>query len=159
MYTGREPYLATTGADSYWLTWHNSTVLRSHHRQTRSNGAEGWKDASEDNKWMIVQCATFSKSLNPRNIDKSVSDIRISIPFPFVSSFWITLCGCKLAILLDIKPANRIVIISGAWAGFWIFWTRTPAASGRIRVQVFLTRTGFGLELDFVICWWRICDT
>jgi len=23
---------------------------------------------------MIVQCATFSKSLNPRNIDKSVSD-------------------------------------------------------------------------------------
>jgi len=101
---------------------------------------------------MIVQCATFSKSLNPRNIDKSVSDIRISIPFPFASSFWITLCGCKLAILLDIKPANRIVIISGAWAGFWIFWTRTPAASGRIRIQVFLTRTGFGLELDFVIC-------
>jgi len=28
---------------------------------------------------MIVQCecATFSKSLNPRNIDKSVSDIRV----------------------------------------------------------------------------------
>jgi len=26
---------------------------------------------------MIVPCATFSKSLNPRNIDKSVSDIRI----------------------------------------------------------------------------------
>jgi len=25
-----------------------------------------------------------------------------------------------------------------AWTGSWIFWTRTPAASGRIRVQVFL---------------------
>ena len=61
---------------------------------------------------MIVQCATFSKSLNPRNIDKSVSDIRIRIRFPFESSFWISLSGCKLTILPDIQPANRIVIIS-----------------------------------------------
>ena len=110
MYTEREPYLTTLGTDSCWQTWHNSTVQRSHHRQTWSNGAEGWKDASEDNKWMIVQCATFSKSLNPRNIDKSVSDIRIR--FPFESSFWISLSGCKLTILPDIQPANRIVIIS-----------------------------------------------
>jgi len=29
-----------------------------------------------------VQYATFSKSLNPRNIDKTVSDIRIRIRFP-----------------------------------------------------------------------------
>jgi len=29
-----------------------------------------------------------------------------------------------------------------AWTGFRIFWTRTPASSGRIRIQVFLTRTG-----------------
>jgi len=28
---------------------------------------------------MIVQWATFSESLNPRNVDKSVSDIRIRI--------------------------------------------------------------------------------
>jgi len=35
---------------------------------------------------MIVQCATFSKSLNPQNIVKSISDIR----FPFESSFWIS---------------------------------------------------------------------
>jgi len=56
---------------------------------------------------MIVQCATFSKSLNPRNIDKTVSDIRIR--FPFESSFWISVSGCKLTILLD---ANRIEIIS-----------------------------------------------
>ena len=61
---------------------------------------------------MIVQCATFSKSLNPRNIDKSVSDIRIRIRFPFESSFWISSSSCKLTILLDIQPANRIVIIS-----------------------------------------------
>ena len=59
---------------------------------------------------MIVQCATFSKSVNPRNIDKSVSDIRIR--FPFESRFWISVSGCKLTILPDIQPENRIVIIS-----------------------------------------------
>jgi len=32
---------------------------------------------------MIVQGATFSKGLNSRNIDKSVSDVRIRIRFPF----------------------------------------------------------------------------
>jgi len=36
---------------------------------------------------MIVLCATLSKSLNPRNIDKSVSDIRIRLPVE--SNFWI----------------------------------------------------------------------
>ena len=61
---------------------------------------------------MTVQCATLSKSLNPRNIDKSVSDIRIRIRFPFESSFWISLSGFKLTILPDIQPTNRIVIIS-----------------------------------------------
>jgi len=43
---------------------------------------------------MIVQCATFSTSLNPRYIDKTVSDIRIR--FPFESSFWISVSGCKV---------------------------------------------------------------
>jgi len=57
---------------------------------------------------MIVQCATFSKSVNPRNIDKSVSDIR----FPFESRFWTSVSGCKLTILPDIQQENRIVIIS-----------------------------------------------
>ena len=61
---------------------------------------------------MIVQCATFSKSLNPRNINKSVSDIRIRIRFPFQSRFWISVSGCKLTILPDIQPANRLVIVS-----------------------------------------------
>jgi len=61
---------------------------------------------------MIVQCATFCKSLNPRNINKSVSDIRIRIRFPYENSFWISLSGCKLTILLDIQLANRIVILS-----------------------------------------------
>jgi len=51
---------------------------------------------------MIVPCATFSQSLNPRNIDKSVSDIR----FPFESSFWISLSGCKLTILPNLQPAT-----------------------------------------------------
>jgi len=61
---------------------------------------------------MIEQCATFSKSLNPRNIDKSVSDIRICIRFPFESNFWISVSGCKLTILPDIRPTNQVVIIS-----------------------------------------------
>jgi len=60
---------------------------------------------------MIVQCATFSKSLNPQNINKSVSDIWIPIRFPFQSRFWISVSGCKLTILPDIQPSNRIVII------------------------------------------------
>jgi len=59
-----------------------------------------------------MQCATFSKRLNPRNIDKSVSDIRIRVRFPFETSFWMFVSGCKLIILPDIQPGNRIVIIS-----------------------------------------------
>jgi len=55
----------------------------------------------------------FSKSLTPKNIDKSVSDIRIRIRLPFESSFWMSVSGCKLNILPDIQLANRIVIISG----------------------------------------------
>ena len=39
--------------------------------------------------------------------------MRIRIRFPFESSFWISVSGCKLTILPDIQPANRIVIISG----------------------------------------------
>ena len=119
MYSEAEPYLVIPGTDSCWQTWHNSTVQRLHHRQTRSHGAEGWKDASEDNKWMIVQCgcAPFPKSLNPRNSDNCVSYIRIRILFPFESSFWISLSGCKLTILPDIQPANRIVIISASGYG------------------------------------------
>jgi len=68
---------------------------------------------NEDDKSMIVQCATFSKILNPRNINKSISDIRIHILFPFQSRFWISVSGCKLTILPGIQPANRIVIIPG----------------------------------------------
>ena len=102
---------------------HYGTEIRLHHRQTGRHGTEGWKDASDDNKWMIVQCATFSKTLNPRNIDKSVSDIRILIRFPFESSFWISVSGCKLTILPDIQPANRIVITSAAQQRRALVWT------------------------------------
>jgi len=78
---------------------------------------------------MIVQCATFSKSLNPRDINKSVSNIRIRIRFPFQSRFWVSVSGCKLTILPDIQPANCMVIISG----------RDEHRSG-------LDRTGSGLK-------------
>jgi len=114
-HTWRNSFMVTNLAypiSNSWGEWDYTTVQRLHHRQTWSHGTEGWIDASENNKWMIVQCATFSKSLNPRNIDKSVSDIPIRIRLPFESSFWISASGCKLTILSVIQPANRIVIIS-----------------------------------------------
>jgi len=55
---------------------------------------------------MIAQCATFSKSLNPRIFEKSVSDIRIR--FPFESSFWISVV---ITILPHIQSAN------------WMWWS------------------------------------
>jgi len=88
MYTERV-YFTTPGTEGMDYT----KAQRLHHRQTRSHGREGGKDAAEDNKCMVEQCATFSKSLNPRNINKSVSDIRIHIRFPFESSFWISVPG------------------------------------------------------------------
>jgi len=62
-----------------------------------------------------MQCATFSKSLDPRNIEKSVSDILIHILFPFEISFWISVSGCKVNNLPEIQPENRIVIISSVY--------------------------------------------
>ena len=71
----------------------------------------------------------FSKSLNPKNIDKSVWDIRIRIRLPFESSFWISVSGCKLTILPDIQPANQIVIISAARCKFMFSnWKHGPPA-------------------------------
>ena len=67
------------------------------------------------NKWMITEYTTFSENLNPRNIDKSISDIRIHIRFSFESSVWISVSGYKLAILPDIQSASRIMIISGVY--------------------------------------------
>jgi len=88
---------------------------------------------------MIVQCATFSKSLNPRNIDKSVSDIRIRIRFPFESSFWISLSGCKLTIPPDIQPANWIVIISATKQRLpeSLFQTPTPFLFPNFSIRLF----------------------
>jgi len=54
-------------------------------------------------------CNFLQKILNPQNVEKSVSDILIW--FPFESSFWISVSGCKLTILQDIHSANRIMII------------------------------------------------
>jgi len=57
-------------------------------------------------------------ALNLRNIEKTVSDILFRIRFPFQSSLWISVSGCKLTILPDIQPANRLVIISGSVGAF-----------------------------------------
>jgi len=65
--------------------WDYATVPWLRQRQTWSHGTKGWKDACEDNKWMNVECATFSKSVNPQNIEKSVSDILVCIRFPFAA--------------------------------------------------------------------------
>ena len=78
---------------------------------------------------MIVQYATFSKSLNHRNIDKTVSDIRIRIRFPFESSLWISVSGGKLIILPDIQPENHIVIISVVQTLIFLFRIQSRSAN------------------------------
>ena len=40
---------------------HYGTETTPQSRQTWSHRTEAWKDASEDTKWMIVQCATFPR--------------------------------------------------------------------------------------------------
>ena len=80
------------------LGLHYSVEQRLHHRQD----SESWRRRLKRCFWMKIinewECnpATFSKSLNPRNIEKSVSDIRIRIRFPFESSFRISVSGFKL---------------------------------------------------------------
>jgi len=60
-------------------------------------------------------CPFFQKSESSKyRQTQSVSDIRLNIRFPFENSFWISVSGCKLTILPDIQPINRIVIITGA---------------------------------------------
>jgi len=61
---------------------------------------------------LLCNVQLLPKSLNPRNIEKSVSDIRIRVRFSFESSFCISGSGLEFTILPDIQPANRIVIIS-----------------------------------------------
>ena len=96
-------------------------------RLTWSHGAEGWKGPSKDTRWMIVHCATFFKSLNPRIIEKSVSDMLIRIRLPFRSSFFICVSGCKLTYPAGYstrKPVSdhswRLIatVNKGAWVTF-----------------------------------------
>ena len=56
-------------------------------------------------------CNFFQKSESSKYHQKR-SDIRIR--FSYESSFWIVVSACKLIILPDIQPVNRIVIISGS---------------------------------------------
>jgi len=65
---------------------------------------------------MSVQFATFCKSVNSRNTEKSVSDILNW--FPHEISFCIFVTGCKLTIMLDIQPANLRVINSAVYERF-----------------------------------------
>ena len=82
-------------------------------------------------------CNFFQKSLNPRNNDKIVSDILICIWFPFESSFWISIYGCKLTILPDTQLANQIVINS-------VTWPWTPIARWNFSTQVFYWKLQLG---------------
>ena len=60
---------------------------------------------------MIVQCATFSKSESSKYREKR---FRYPDPYPVPvrRQFLDIRSGCKLTILPDIQPANRILIIS-----------------------------------------------
>jgi len=92
---------------------------------------------------MNLQCATFSKSLNPRNIDKSVSDIQIRIRFQFENGFWISASGCKFTILPDIQLSNRIVIIS---VSEMVTSVEYDPVSGSRSNRILQFRTGSGLD-------------
>ena len=67
-----------------------------------------------------AMCNFFQKSESSK-YRKSVSDIWIRIRFLFEGSFRIFVSGCKLTILPNIEPANRIVIISAAHAQSNVF--------------------------------------
>jgi len=122
--------------------WDYTTVLRLHDIQTWSHRREDWKDA-----FKCTECRTFSKNLNPRNIVKSVSDILIHFRFLFENSFWISISGCKLTILPDIQPANRIVIISIAfvWKGVGFSILKNIRTRTRIGIQKFWNSSGVGV--------------
>ena len=64
--------------------WGYTTVQRLHHRQTRSLGTKGWKDASECNNWMIAQCATFYKKIWILEWREK----RFGYPFPYPVPIW-----------------------------------------------------------------------
>jgi len=76
--------------------WDYATVQRLHHRHTRSQSTEGWKGASENNNWMIVQCATFPEvrileiSIKAFRISRSVSGSHLKAvfgyPYPVANS-------------------------------------------------------------------------
>ena len=85
-----------------------------------------------------AMCNFFQKSESSK-YRKSVSDIWIRIRFLFEGSFRIFVSGCKLTILPNIQPANRIVIISGAYT----------AAILMGRVSVFRLRIEQGNKLPF----------
>ena len=97
--------------DFYWCgVKQESDCL--HHGSDRVGLDADSKFTKQDRMRSKKKQSTHTSGLNPRNIDKSVSDIRIRIRFPFESNFWISVSGCKLTILPGIQPANRIVIIS-----------------------------------------------
>jgi len=108
----------------------------------------------------MYDCATFSKSLNHRNIGKSVSDIRIRIRFLFEGSFWMSVSGCKLTILLDIQLANRIVIISANYMSklrtesekyFSIEVTGSKWSAGRLLKSLVLFSWSMWKRISFTI--------
>ena len=86
---------------------------RLYHRETGSHGTEVRKDASADNKWMIVQCAALPKVWI---LEISIKSFRISG----------SVSGSRLKAVLGIRfrlqthypagypPDNRKVIISAA---------------------------------------------
>jgi len=69
-------------------------------RPAPQTDSESWhwrQDGSDDtkiNEWL--RNVQLFPSLNPWNIDKGVSDIRICIRFPFESSFWISVSAIRL---------------------------------------------------------------
>jgi len=76
--------MLTNLACSIGRAWDYTMVQRLHYRQTWSQGTEGWRDASEDTKWMIVQCATFFQESE----SSKCREKRFGYPYPYPVHVW-----------------------------------------------------------------------
>jgi len=95
---------------------------------------------------MIVQCATFFKSLNLQDIVKSVSDIRFRNRFLFESSFWISVFRIRLqthypAGYPNGKPDSRDDHRAGVKQNFWLakFLTSHPVRMHSVILHILNT--------------------
>jgi len=88
-------------------------------------------------------CMTF--------IDAESNRSRITCIMVVAESDWMRIQNLPNRIGCGVKKRVRTPLLYTrcVWTGFWIFWNRTPAASNRIRSEVFFAVAGYGLDFVF----------